>query len=137
MIVQDINELDDGMERSDPHQMVFVRIDMAPSLIDMRPGATTGWRRCHKPDPLVTATRKLSTLITLRITITGPWGMTDRTEVSQCQILSHTPDERVAYTHLTTKRERRGLASSGVMVPTARPAGGYSGASTTVMPRKY
>jgi hypothetical protein len=62
--------------------------------------------------------------------------MTDRTEVSQCQIFSYTLDERVTYTHFTTKRAWRGLASPGVMVPTARPTGGYSGASTTVMPRK-
>ena len=85
---------DDEMERVDPIRMVFVHIDMAPSLIDMRPGAsTTGKRGCHKPDPLIIATRRFSTFITvtLRITVTGPWSMTDRTEVSRVSdIVLHT-----------------------------------------------
>lgn len=65
--------------------MVFVHVDMAPSLIDMRPGATTGRSRCHKPDPLVIATGKFFYVIE-RI---EPWSMTDtdRTEVYQFQII--------------------------------------------------
>lgn len=45
------NELfDDGMETV---QTVFIHVDMAPSLFDMRPaGATTERSTCHKTRPI-------------------------------------------------------------------------------------
>ena len=53
-----------------------------------------------------------------------------------CQILSYTPDERVHVYSFHNEARGLGLASPGAIVATARPTGGYSGASTTVMPRK-